>query len=214
MMKPPDDTAELLARAGRGDARALGDLYERHQERLRRMIYLRLDVRLRGRLDPSDVLQETYLELSRSLADYLRNPTTPFFIWLRFIAARKLHALHRHHLGRRMRNASLEVPIYQNALPEVSSQSLAAGLLGRESSPSQAALRAELQLRVREALDQMPALDREVLALRHFEQLSNNEVAEVLGISKAAASNRYMRALKRLRAILADLPGGDEDPRP
>jgi RNA polymerase sigma-70 factor (ECF subfamily) len=194
--------AELLQSAGRGDRAALGDLFARHRDRLRRMVQLRLDQRLQGRIDPSDVLQETYVEVSRALADYLRNPELPFFLWLRLLTGRKLQALHRHHLRTHARDANREVSLYRGALPQASSESLAAQLLGRYTTPSQAAMRVELQLRIQEALNSMEPLDREILALRHFEQLSNAETAQVLGISEAAASNRFVRALKRLKKIL------------
>jgi RNA polymerase sigma-70 factor (ECF subfamily) len=196
--------SELLRRAGEGDNQALGDLFARHSDRLRRMLQLRMDRRLHGRIDPSDVLQETYVEVSRSLAEYLRRPELPFFLWMRLLAGRKLQALHRHHLQTKARDARLEVALDQGALPQASSESLAAQLLGRYTTPSQAALRAELRLRVQEALNAIEPLDREVIALRHFEQLSNAETAHVLGISEAAASNRFMRALKRLKKILTD----------
>ncbi len=191
---------------------ALGDLFARHRERLRRMVQLRMDRRLQGRIDPSDVLQEAFLEVRRSLADYLRQPNVPFFLWLRCLTGRKLNTLHRHHLGTRQRDAGREVSLHRGALPQASSVSLAAQLLGRLTTPSQAAMRAELQLQIQEALNSMEALDREVLALRHFEQLTNSETAEVLGISEAAASNRFVRALKRLKTILASAPGFTEPP--
>jgi RNA polymerase sigma-70 factor (ECF subfamily) len=208
-----DDTPEmrdLLARAAAGDARAVGALFGRHQDRLRRMVQLRLDRRVQGRLDPSDVLQEAFLEFSRALADYLRNPSMPLYLWLRCLTGRKLQALHRRHLGTRMRAAGREVAPGAGTLPQATSESLAAQLLGRFTTPSQAALRAELRARIQEALGGMEPLDREVLALRHFEQLANSEVAQVLEISEAAASNRYVRALKRLKKILTDTAGEPE----
>ncbi|HMF12277.1 MAG TPA: sigma-70 family RNA polymerase sigma factor, partial [Gemmataceae bacterium] len=183
-----NESSELLERAGRGDAQALGELFGQHRERLRRMVQLRLDRRLQGRIDPSDVLQEAFLEVSRCLADYL----LPCFLWLRFITGKKLLALHRHHLGTQVRDAGREVSLHRGALPQASSVSLAAQLLGRHTSPSQAAIRAELQVHVQEALNSMDPIDREVLALRHFEQLSNAETAQVLGLKEAAASNRFV----------------------
>jgi RNA polymerase sigma-70 factor (ECF subfamily) len=205
------DVAELLRRAGAGDQRALGELFDRYRTRLRRMVQVRLAQRLKGRIDPSDVLQEAYLELSRSLANYLHEPVLPFFLWLRFLTGKKLQALHRHHLRTRMRDAHRELSLQGGAWPRASSESLAAHLLGKLTTPSQAAMRGELRRRVHEALNSMPLLDREVLALRHFEQLSNAETAQVLGISEAAASNRFVRALKRVRAILVDVPGLRDD---
>jgi RNA polymerase sigma-70 factor (ECF subfamily) len=199
--------SELLRQAGAGDAQALGRLFSQYRDRLRRMVRLRLDDRLNGRLDASDVLQEAYLEFSQSLSRYVPNPAVPFFLWLRFLTGRKLQALHRKHLGTQLRDAGREISLHRGALPQASSVFLAAQLLGRLTTPSAAAGRAELQIRVQEALNGMEALDREVLALRHFEQLSNSETAQVLEISEAAASNRYVRALKRVKKILLEAPG-------
>jgi RNA polymerase sigma-70 factor (ECF subfamily) len=167
------------------------------------MVALRLDRRLQGRIDPSDVIQEAYLEASARLAEYLRNPTMPFFLWLRFLASQKLVTLHRHHLGVQMRNAGYQVALYQGPWPEATSAALAAQLLGHDTRPSEAAIRAEMKIRVQEALNAMEPLDREVLALRHFEQLSRAEIAQLLGISEAAAGKRYIRALNRLKQILS-----------
>jgi RNA polymerase sigma-70 factor (ECF subfamily) len=207
MRSDAEETSVLLERAGAGDHEALGDLFDRHRLRLRRMVQVRLAHRLQGRVDPSDVLQEAYLELSRSLADYLRDPILPFFLWLRLLTARKLQAIHRHHLGTGMRDARREISLQGASLPQASSETLAAQLLGRLTTPSQAAMRAELRRHVQEALNSMSLLDREVLALRHFEQLTNAETAQVLGITEAGASNRFVRALKRLKEILTVAPG-------
>jgi RNA polymerase sigma-70 factor (ECF subfamily) len=201
-------TDRLLRRIGEGDGRGWGELLARHEPRLRRMIAFRLDPRLQGRVDPADVLQEAYLAAFQNLGTYLRQPAMPFFLWLRGIAGNKLLELHRHHLGTPMRDARREVSLYRGALPQATSAALAARLLGRLTRPSQAAVRAEAKLRLQEALNAMDPVDREVLALRHFEHLSNAEAAEVLGIRAAAAGKRYLRALERLRAALARLPGG------
>jgi RNA polymerase sigma-70 factor (ECF subfamily) len=201
------ETRALLARAGAGDARAVGDLFGRHQDRLRRMVQLRIDRRLRGRLDASDVLQEAFLEFSRALAGYLRNPPMPLYLWLRRLTGRKLQAIHRRHLRTRMRAAGREVPLAPGVFAQATTASLAAQLLGRSTTPSQAAQLAELRARVQGALGGLEPLDREVLALRNFEQLRNSEVARVLEISETAASNRYVRALRRLKKVLADAAG-------
>jgi RNA polymerase sigma-70 factor, ECF subfamily len=135
-------------------------------------------------------------------------------LWLRFLAGQKLVTLHRHHLGVQMRNAGQEVALCQDPLPEASSAALAAHLLGRDTHPSAAAIRAEMKIRMQEALNKMETVDREVLALRHFEQLSRAEIATVLGLSEAAAGKRYIRALERLKQILGRWPGGLEGLRP
>lgn len=208
------ETAELLKRAAQGHQESWAELLTRHRQRLRCMVSLRLDRRLQGRIDPSDVLQEAFLTAVQQLPDYVREPQMPFFLWLRLITGQKLVALHRHHLGRGMRDAGREVSIYRGSLPETSSAALAAQLLGRDTRPSEAAIRAERSLRLQEALNRLDPLEREVLALRHFELLSNTETAQVLGIQEAAASKRYVRALKRLKDILKTMPGGMEDGEP
>ena len=134
----------------------------------------------------------------------------PFFLWLRQLTGQKLIDLHRQHLGAKMRDAGQEVSLYRGALPQASSVSLAAQLLGKLTAPSQAAIKAETRLLVQEALNSMDPIDREVLALKHFEQLSTTEIADVLGLSKAGAGSRYLRAIKRLREILERIPGFDQ----
>jgi RNA polymerase sigma-70 factor (ECF subfamily) len=198
---------DLLTRARNGDARALADLFAHYRDRLRQMVRLRLDRRLQGRLDPSDVLQDAFLDVANRAPEYFANPAMPCYLWLRFLTGQRLQALHRQHLGAQMRDAGQEVSLHRGAMPHATSASLAAQLLGRMTSPSQVAVRAEMQVKLQEALNTMDPLDREVLVLRHFEELTNNETAEVLGIQKAAASNRYIRALKRLKDILSSMPG-------
>jgi RNA polymerase sigma-70 factor, ECF subfamily len=201
-------TQAQLERAAQGDQQAWAALLEQHQHRLRRMIALRLDHRLQGRIDPEDVLQETYLEAATHLADYLKQPAMPFFFWLRGIAGNVLLALHRQHLGTEMRDAGREVALYHGTLPEASSAALAAQLLGHDTRPSEAAIRAERKILLQQALNSLDPLDREVLALRHFEQLSTAEAAQTMGIQVAAAAKRYLRALKRLKDVLQTMPGG------
>jgi RNA polymerase sigma-70 factor, ECF subfamily len=202
---------DLMTRAAAGDQEALAQVFAQYRERLRQMVRLRLDRRLQGRLDPSDVLQEAYLDFARRLPEYAQDQSMPFYLWLRFLTGQRLIDLHRQHLGAKMRDAGQEVSLYRGALPHASSVSLAAQLLGRLTSASRAAIRAETQIHIQEALNSMDPLDREVLTLRHFESLSNEETAAVLGIKKSAASNRYIRALKRLKEILARVPGFDEN---
>jgi RNA polymerase sigma-70 factor (ECF subfamily) len=204
------ETVRLLERARAGDADALAEIFARHRDRLRRMVELRLDRRLQARLDPSDVIQDAYLEVAQRLETYLREPNLPLFLWLRLVVGEQLINLHRHHLGTQMRDAGVEVSLYRGALPEASSAALAAQLLGKHTSPTQAAVRAERLLRVQEALNSLDPLDREIISLRHFEQLSRAESAQALGIEESAASKRYIRALKRLKSILADMAGGLE----
>jgi RNA polymerase sigma-70 factor (ECF subfamily) len=207
MTESQAEPTDLIRRAAAGDAHAVNELFALYRDRLRWMVRLRLNRRLQGRVDPSDILQEAYLEICKGLPEYLREPTMPFFLWLRHVTGQKLIAAHRHHLGAQMRDAAQEVSLYRGALPQANSVSLAAQLLGRMTTASRALIRAEDQLQVQEALNSMEPMDREVLALRHFEMLSNEETAQVLGIKKSAASNRYIRALKRLKDILVSIPG-------
>ncbi len=197
-----------IAGAGIGPVEhELAELFARHRDRLRKMVQVRLDRRLQGRVDASDVLQEAQLDVLRRAQEYAANPTMSPYLWLRFLTAQRLMILHRHHLGAQMRAAGQEVSLYRGALPAATSVSLAALLLGRITSPTQAAQRAEMKIRLQEALNSMDPIDREVLTLRHFEELGNSETAEVLGIGKTAACNRYLRALKKLREILSAIPG-------
>jgi RNA polymerase sigma-70 factor (ECF subfamily) len=202
----PEDR-DLLDRLEAGDEQAMTELFSRHRERLRWMIRLRLDRRLQGRIDSSDVLQEAYLEVARRTREYLSQPSMPPFLWLRFLTGQTLQALHRHHLRVHMRDAGQEVSLHRRAAPQANSASLAEMLLGRLTSPTRAARRAEMQAKLQEMLNAMEPLDREILALRHFEELSNGEAAQVLGLSKTAASNRYIRALERLKEMLKAMPG-------
>jgi RNA polymerase sigma-70 factor (ECF subfamily) len=201
---------ELLEAARHGDEAALAVLIERHRDRLERMVSLRMDRRLQGRVDPADVVQEAYLAVRRKFPQYNADPRLPFFLWLRLEVGQKLIDLHRFHLGTKMRDAGQEVSLHQGALPQVTSLSLAEHLLGKLTTASQAAIRVELKLRVQEALNSMDPNDREVLILRHFEELSNTEAAAVLGIKPSAAVNRYVRALKRLKEVFQGMPGGIE----
>jgi RNA polymerase sigma-70 factor (ECF subfamily) len=202
------ETVRLLDGAAKGVEADWGTLLTRHRKRLRRMVAIRLDHRLHGRIDPSDVIQDAYLEAWSRLESYLRAPKMPFFLWLRFLVGQKLVTMHRHHLGAQMRNPGVEVSLYKGTFPEATSTALAAQLLGHDTRPSEAAIRAEMKIRLQDALNSMDTLDREVLALRHFEQLSRSEAAFMLGISEATLSKRYFRALKRLREVVKNLPGG------
>jgi RNA polymerase sigma-70 factor (ECF subfamily) len=210
MSTDPRTNEELLDAARHGDEGALAVLVERHRGRLERMVRLRIDRRLQGRVDPADVVQEAYLAIRGNFSQYAADPSLPFFLWLRLEIAQKLVEVHRAYLGTAVRDAGQEVSLHQGALPQVTSLSLAEQLLGKWSTPSQAAMRVELKVRVEEALNSMDPQDREVLILRHFEELSNAEAAQVLGIKPSAAVNRYVRALKRLKDVFQGMPGGIE----
>lgn len=199
------EIAELLSRVRGGDQKALAELYDRHRDKLRRMVQIRLDHRLAGRVSASDVLQEAYIDAVKRIDHYFAKPDQSFFGWLRLVVGQRLADVHREHLAQK-RDAGQEVPINRGA-PGADSACLAACLLGDGTSPSHAAARTESFGRLEEALNQMDPLDREVLALRHFEEMSNAETAEILGIQPAAASKRYVRALARLKQILETIPG-------
>lgn len=198
------ENARLIDRARVGDAAAIADIFARHRDRLRRMVDMRLDRRLQGRIDASDVIQEAHLEVAQRLSEYLNDPKLPLFLWLRLVVGEKLAKLHRTHLGAQIRDAALEVSIFREALPAASSAALAAHLLGKHTSPTQAAVRAERLLRLQEAINTLDPIDREILSLRHFEELNRSEAAQALGIEEAAAAKRYVRAMKRLKDLLGD----------
>jgi RNA polymerase sigma-70 factor (ECF subfamily) len=209
-MAPPIATDpaewEQLRRAGQGDGRCLEELFGRYRPRLKRMVKLRLDPRVQGRVDPSEVLRQTYLDTCRRLPDYLREPSLPFFLWLRQLAGQSLQLAHQQHLGPDAAGAGRELSLYRGALPEAPAAALAAQLLGKAAEPGESAARLAHKVRLQEALNRMDALDREVLALRHLEQLSGAETALVLGLTESAAVNRYVRALERLRGVLCGTP--------
>jgi RNA polymerase sigma-70 factor (ECF subfamily) len=205
------ETARLMERVRARDEAAWNEILARHRPRLRRMVELRLDRRLSARTDASDVVQEAYVDAISRLDEYARQPSYPLFQWLRLIVGERLLKLHRHHLGTQMRDAGLEVSLYRSTLPAASSAALAAQLLGKHTSPTQAAIRAERMMRLQEALNTFSAIDREVLSLRPFEEITLAETALALGIEESAAAGRYVRVLKRLKAILANMPGGLEN---
>ena len=206
-MDEDSQVIEQLQTVDPSDREALAALLAKYRGRLLKIVQMRMDRRLRGRVDPSDVIQEAFLEASVRVHEYVRDAQAPFFVWLRFLTQQKLAGIHRRHLGTQARDPRREVSLYSGQLPAASSAALARGLLGRLTSPSQAAQRKERNLRLEEAMNRMRPIDREVLLLRHFEELSNQEAASVLEISPTAANNRYIRALKRLRELLLEMYG-------
>jgi RNA polymerase sigma-70 factor (ECF subfamily) len=202
MTSSPDDSAttrRLLSQARAGDPAARDELFTRHRGYLQRVVELRLDGRLRARLDPSDVVQEAQLEANRRLDGYLGQPALPFRLWLRQITYDRLLMLRRHHLQAARRTVEREV-----ALPERSSMLLGRQLLTGAPTPSEQLSRSELARRVRQALGQLSETDREVVLMRNFEGLTNQEIARALGLQPATASQRYGRALLRLRTLLVE----------
>jgi RNA polymerase sigma-70 factor (ECF subfamily) len=200
------ETNRLLQRALGSDRQALEQLFARHRERLRKMVRLRLDRRVRSQITSSTVLEEVYAEVVRRIGEYLSAPRLPFFPWLRLVTGQKLQDLHARFLGAQVGDAGQDLTLYRGALPQVNSAALAAQLLGNRAA-NHAAVQAEQLLRLQTALNGMDAMDREVLALCHFEELSNDETAVVLGIERATASTCYLRALKALKDTLSRMPG-------
>jgi RNA polymerase sigma-70 factor (ECF subfamily) len=204
------ETRDLLARAGQGEPAAVERLLTVHREPLRRMIGARLDPALAARVDASDIVQDVLLEASRRLGDYLRNPAMPFHLWLRHIARDHVIDAHRRHRQAQRRSMDREQPLLPAVLADHSSFELAGQVLDQELTPASAAIRHELQRRLNDAIATLEDDDREVILMRHAEQLSNQEVAAALGLTEAAASMRYLRAVRRLRAVLLpDYPSGD-----
>lgn len=193
------ETRRLLRQACDGDQRALGRLLERHRPYLRHLVELRLDPRIRARVDPSDVVQEAQLEAARRLQDDPQPPPMPFRLWLRQLASDRLLMLRRYHVEAARRSVQREV-----SLPERSSLQLLGQFLAPGPSPSQQLDRRELARRVREAVARLPETDREVLLMRTFEGLSFAEVAYVLHIDAATARKRHGRALLRLHKLLTN----------
>jgi RNA polymerase sigma-70 factor (ECF subfamily) len=195
------DTDELLRRADDGDATAVQELLSRHRGRLRHMVSVRMDPRLAARLDPSDVVQEALAEAFRALPDYLRRRPLPFYAWVRRLAWQRLVQLHRKHIHTQKRSVTREEP-REMGLSNESVMELADQLVGAGTSPSGRLVRQEMFARVRSALERLASSDREILILRHLEQLSVQEAAEVLEITRTAASTRHFRAMQRLQRLL------------
>ena len=194
---------QLLLRAQQGDDAALGTLLQSHFDRLERVVQFRMDPRLHGRLDAGDVVQESFLEATRRFDYYLQNKKTSFFLWIRYLTLQKLNELHRHHFGVKARDRNREVSIFgARKYSRATTAQIAAFLFDDHTSPSQALIRDEARGLIENALQQMDSVDQEVLALRHFEQLSNSETAEALGLPVSTASKRFVRALQRLKSIV------------
>lgn len=212
MMWPTSEaTQELLAGARGGDAEAVNRLLERHREALRRMIDMRLDRRVRQRVDASDVVQDVLVDAHRRINDYLSNPAMPFHLWLRQMAKDRLIDAHRRHRDAARRSLDREQPLAIAGTDDRSTIELAAQLWDREMTPAAAATVRELQQRFAAAVELLDDQDREVILMRHFEQLSNSEVATALNLTAPAASMRYLRAMRRLRELLDIENDGEGD---
>jgi len=202
------DTDELVTRAAEGDLPAMDRLMDRHRQRLRKMVAVRMDARLAARVDPSDVVQETLAEAARRLREYAKGRPLPFYPWLRQLAWNRLVDLHRRHVRAQRRSVTLE-EAQRPPLDDRSALDLAERLLASDSGPMGRMLHSELRRRVREALDQLSDRDRELLVMRHLEQLSIREIAAVLAVREGAVKTRLVRALQRLRGLLGEF--GEEE---
>ena len=203
MWPDSDQTRELLANAGNGEGDAVNALMERHREALRQMVQFRMDRAVARRVDASDVVQDVLLEAAQRLGDYLKHPAMPFHLWLRQIAKDRMIDLHRRHREAQRRSVDREQPLAAAGLDQ-SSIDMASRFIDAELTPAAASIRKELEQRFFDALQQLDEDDREVLVMRHFEQLGNSEVAQALNLSAAAAGMRYLRALRRLKTLLGE----------
>jgi len=197
----------LIDRVLHGDRNALAEVFATHRDRLWRIVSFRIDPRLRGRVDADDVLQESYLNAERRIAHVIQDAPDGMFVWFRMIVSQTMAEIHRRHLGVQRRDPMREQSLHAGFSADATSFSISSHLFGHLTSPSQAALRKELSEQLEFALSSMEELDREVLAMRHFEELSNRETANALGLTEQAASARYVRALTRLQHILKAIPG-------
>lgn len=201
------DRDEILNALRSDREEALAKYFFAVEGRLKRIVNFRLDYRLSGRVSESDVIQETYVRAAKRIDSFLEKDDMPFFVWLRLEVSQKLHEIHRHHFGAEKRDVRKEIKLGQSADTGKTSMALAAHIVAQLTSPSRLVERAEQIAILERTLGEMNELDREVIALRNFEELSNIETAEILGIEPAAASKRYLRALKRLREIMESAKG-------
>ena len=210
MWPDSEDTQELLHEAGNGNAEAVNRLLDRHRESLRQMIRFRLDRALAGRIDASDVVQDVLLEASQRFEAFLRDPKLPFHLWLRQLAKDRIIDMHRRHRVARRRSVDRERSLTAPEYADRSSLDLAAQLRDPELTPAAATIRRELERRFLTALQELDDDDREIIVMRHVEHLGNSEVAQAMGITQPAAGMRYLRALRKLRAVLGESPSSDQ----
>lgn len=202
MWPTSDKTAELLAGAKGGDDDAVNRLLDRHRDALRRLVEMRLDRKIQRRVDVSDVVQDVLVEANRRLTDYLSNPVMPFHLWLRQIARDRIIDAHRRHRASARRSVDREQPNLAPGGVDRSTIELIAQVCDGELTPAAAATQHEMARRVEAAIGELGDQDAEIILMRHYEQLSNQEVAQALGLTEPAASMRYLRAVRRLRATL------------
>ena len=203
MSTQEQDENALIQKAQKGDLEALAQVFENNRERLKRMIRVRMSERVRPRVAISDVLQEAYVDLAQQLGNYAKDPKLPFFLWMRRVTGQRLAKVHRAHLGQKIRNVNRERRL-DVAIPDASAVYMANQLSGHFTSVSEKAMRSENELRMQAAIEQVSETDREILAMRHVEQLTNSEIAVLLEISESAATNRYVRAIRKLKDAMGE----------
>jgi len=209
MWPQSQDVQRLLGQLKAGDDRAAEELLGLCREPLRRAVELRLDPHLARREDASDIVQKVLIDAHRRLQEYLNNPRMPFHLWLRHMAKDRIIDTHRRHRGAARRSIDQEQPVHVPAWSDASSVHLLGQIVDQELTPASAAIQHELQERLRVVLNEMDELDREVLLMRYYEQFSNQEIADALGLTEAAASMRHLRALRRLKELLLEKPATD-----
>lgn len=202
MWPAEDETQQLLLDAEQGDADAVNQLMDRHRASLRRIVQLRLDQKVQRRVDVSDIVQDVLIEANRRLNDYLKNPVLTFRVWLRQIARDRIIDAHRRHRASAKRSVDREQALAAPPAGDHSAYDLAAQLCDPELTPAARATQQELARRVEQAITTLNETDAEIIILRHYEQLSNQETAQALGLSEPAASMRYLRAVRRLKELL------------
>lgn len=203
MWPEADKTENLLDGAKHGDASAVNRLLDRHRAAVHRMVRMRLDQRIQRRVGVSDVVQDVLLEANRRLQGYLKNPSMAFHLWIRQIAKDRVIDAHRRHRVSAKRSVDREQafsPIGEGR----SSLELGAQLRDPQLTPAARATQQEMARRVEAAMVDLSEQDCEIIVMRHYEQLTNQEIAEALDLSEPAASMRYLRAVRRLRALLVD----------
>ncbi len=202
MWPEQDKTQELLDQARQGDEGAINALIDRHRNALRHLVRMRLDRKIQRRVDVSDVVQDVLIEANRRLKTYLENPAMPFHLWIRHIARDRIIDAHRRHRGSAKRSVDREQPMVIPGGFDQSSIILAAQLVDGEKTPAARIMEKELAQRVEQAIAELDDLDAEVIVMRHYEQLTNQEIAQALELTEPAASMRYIRAVRRLRELM------------
>jgi RNA polymerase sigma-70 factor (ECF subfamily) len=210
MWPEQDQTQQLLADVRLGDADAINRLMDRHRDSIRRMVQMRLDHKIQRRVDVSDVVQDVLVEANRRLQVYLDNPVMSFHLWLRQIAKDRIIDAHRRHRGSAKRSVDREKPLAVQAADDHSTMQLLDQLRDPELTPAAAATQQEMARAVERSISELGDQDAEIIIMRHYEQLSNQEIAQALGLTEPAASMRYLRALRRLREMLGTGANSDE----